>query len=327
MTRALLLNSGLAWAAYQAGALHHLVVDRRLRFDLCAGTGLGAVNAALVACDEMKALHTFWRNFSLRRLVGLNWRSPWRDGPLTFKPLRKFVDAHVHEETLKRRGVQLLFNCLDATTGEIQTFHYPGCSVPLSEALVAAASLPGLAAPLRKDSAQWTDATMVESFMLRALLRHPVAELWVVAATLPQPGAATNKDAIARRGKRNWRATVSRGLHLNQAQDVRDGLDYAHEALAAAAAYHGAHADLSQALRQQVDDAELRGRLEQQLQRIVTASSFPWKGTTATTVQLLTPSFPLQFPLWRFRAREIRGAMTLGYTDAQALTPGAGSSA
>lgn len=325
MTRALLLNSGLAWAAYQAGALRHLVLDRRMHFDLCAGSGLGALNAALVACDELEALDSFWRNFSWRRLVGLNWRSPWRNGPLIFKPLRKFIDAHVHEETLKRRGVQLLFSCLDATTGEIQTFHYPGCTVPLQEALVAAASLPGLAAPLREDSAQWVDATMVESFMMRALLRHPLADLWVVAATLPQSDAAQHNDVSLRRGKRNWRATTSRVLHLNQMQHVRDGLDYAQEAFAAAAAYQGAHADLSRALDEQVNDAELRERVQQQLQRVVTASSFPWKQTTATTVQLLTPSFPLQFPLWRFRARDLRGAMTLGYTDAQARTPGAGS--
>ncbi len=67
MTRALVLSSGLGAAAYQIGALQHLLQERRWHFDVCAGTGLGAINAAGVACGEFAALQTFWQHIGWRK--------------------------------------------------------------------------------------------------------------------------------------------------------------------------------------------------------------------------------------------------------------------
>src|SRR5205807_3796519 len=108
MKRALVLNSCISWAAYQVGALRHLVGDRAMHFDLCAGTGMGAMNAALVACGEFLALEAFWKHIGLRRLLTFNWRAPWSEGPFSGAPLRRFIAAHVSEEKLAERGVTFL---------------------------------------------------------------------------------------------------------------------------------------------------------------------------------------------------------------------------
>src|SRR2546421_9872687 len=100
MKRALVPNSGAWWAAYQIGALRHLVVDRAMHFELLAGTGIGAMNAALVACGEFSALEAFWKRIRIGSLITFNWRTPWREGPCTGTPQRRFIAAHVSEKKL-----------------------------------------------------------------------------------------------------------------------------------------------------------------------------------------------------------------------------------
>lgn len=328
MTRALLLNSGLAWAPYQVGVLRHLVGERRMHFDLCAGSGPGAVHAAFVACGEVDALSAFWRNFSVRRLLTVNWQSPWREGPLALGPLRKFIGAHVDEDRLRARGTELLFACLDAPSGEQRIFRYPGAETPLLDALVAAVSLPGLMPPLREErpvtgeERQWSDATPVDSFMIRTVLQQPLAELWAIAATLPEVDGSQPAETYP-----HWRAQASRALALNQARDVEDGLNYAQQLVHAVDAYRQVRARLPEALATQIPDPALRAALEERLDQVYTHSTFPWQDLPPPELHLLTPSRALDYPLWRFRRRDIRVALTLGYTDAHALNLDAGDTA
>ncbi len=319
MKRALLFNSGLAWAAYQVGALRHLIIDREMRFDLCAGTGLGAINAAFVACQEVEALAVFWERLSWRQLARLNWRSPWRGGPLQLKPLRKFISQHITEDKLRQAGTQLLFNCLDVANGREQIFLYPGANVPLADALAAAVTLPGLTPPLEQhnsgaDRPQWVDGTLVNSFILPTLLQLPVTEVWAVAATLPQ--LASNSPRLYP----HWRAIAGRALQLNQAQDVQLGLAAAQQLVAAAAAHQHVSRLLPEQVVERIPDAATKAIVQQRLSQVYGQSMFPC--LHAPTVHCLTPSQELTYPLWRFRASDLRAAQALGYADAQAFISG-----
>ena len=78
MSDALLLNAGASWAAYQAGVIEQLVGERRMRFDMYVGCGIGAMHAALLACGAYERIGPFWDSISTWKLVRPNVRNPWR---------------------------------------------------------------------------------------------------------------------------------------------------------------------------------------------------------------------------------------------------------
>ena len=116
MRDTLLLNAGASWAAYQIGAIEHIVGERGITFDSYVGCGIGAMNAALLACGEYDALIGFWNSISTRRLVRPNVTSPWK-ALARNSPQRRFVKAHVREQALIDRGTTLAFTTFDLMTG------------------------------------------------------------------------------------------------------------------------------------------------------------------------------------------------------------------
>ncbi|HYO49592.1 MAG TPA: patatin-like phospholipase family protein, partial [Chloroflexia bacterium] len=214
--RALVLNAASSWGAYHVGALRHLVGDLGLHFDLCAGTGIGAMNAALVACGELDALEEWWANVSLRQFVSPNWRAPWRRGPVLLTPQRRFLATHVSEEKLRERGTQLMVSTLDLQSGEENVHIYPGGDIPMLDALTAAISTPGLYPSFRRGGRQLVSATLANNFLLPKVLRYPFAEVFVVAAIIPRLGVWRRYDTAL--------SALHRNVLMNQAHDVRQGL-------------------------------------------------------------------------------------------------------
>ena len=313
MTRALVLSSGMTWAAYQIGALRHLIGERQLRFDLCAGTGMGAIHAAFAACGEFEALSEFWQHIGWRRLVALNWRSPWRDGPLSTKPLKAFLAAHLHENKLTA-GSQLRFTCLNLQTGREEVVTFPGGAVPLIDALAAAVSMPGVMAPLRVHNQPWLDASFVNSFNLRQILRgSAVDEVWAIATS----SAETVVTQAPRQRYLHWRAVADRALRLNQAHDVWRGLRAADQLSAAAAAQRHVRSQLPDRVAGLIEDPIVRERVRDRLNRLFEQSTFTMNRDRGPIVHAVTPSRPLAGSLWRFRRHEIEAALELGYQDAK----------
>lgn len=314
MTRALVLSSGLTWAAYQIGALRHLIGERQLRFDLCAGSGMGAIHAAFVACGEFQALREFWQHIGWRRLVAFNWRSPWREGPFTAKPLKTFLAAHLSESKLAAAGSQLQLTCLNLQTGREEAVTFPGSAVPLIDALAAAISLPGLMAPLRVHDQQWLDASFVNSFSLRQILRECAAdEVWAIATSAAEPIVTQ----APRRRYPHWRAVADRALRLNQAHDVWLGLRAADQLTAAAAAQRHVRSQLPDRVAGLIEDPIVRERVRDRLNHLFEQSTFTMNRDRGPIVHALTPSRPLAGSLWRFRRHEIATALELGYQDAK----------
>ncbi|MBP7689214.1 MAG: patatin-like phospholipase family protein [Thermoflexales bacterium] len=315
MTRALVLSSGLGTAAYQIGALRHLLQERHLHFDVCAGSGLGAINAAFIACGEFNALQSFWQHIGWRKLLAVNWHSPLREGTFTTAPLKRFLAAHVNESKLAKAGTQLKFTCLNLQTGREELVTFPGSPLPLIEILGAAFGPPGLAAPLRVHHQQWTDASYVNSFILRSIVRGgEVDDVWAIATSATESVTAQ----APRQRYAHWRAVAARGLQLNQAHDVWQGLSEARQISAAAAAHQHVRAQLPDRVAGQISDPVLHERVRQRLTRVFDQSAFPIK-SRAPNVHALTPSRLIAASTWRFRHDEIQAAQQLGYHDAQAL--------
>jgi predicted acylesterase/phospholipase RssA len=307
------LNAASSWGAYQVGALRHLVGDMSLHFDLCAGTGIGAMNAALVACGEFDALEEWWRRVSLRRLISPNWRAPWRRGPVLPTPQRRFLAAHVSEKKLRERGTRLMVSMLDLQSGEERVHIYPGCDIPILDALTAAISTPGLHPPLRHRGRQLVSATLANNFLLPKVLRHPFAEVFVVAAIIPRKGVWRTYDTAL--------SALHRNVLMNQAHDIRQGLADAQQSAQADAAFRHVARNVP-GVADRVMDADVRERLQSRLEHIYARATTQGQGDRPPVVRSITPSRDLDFPIWRFRAADLASAHELGYGDARAAMSG-----
>jgi NTE family protein len=308
--RALVLNAALGWGAYQAGAIRHLVVERGLRFDLCAGTGIGAMNAALVACGAVGALEEFWSHARLRSLLRPNLRHPWRDGPCSGAPQRRFIAGHVHEDALRERRVELWVSTFDVQRGLEEVLVYPGCELPLTDALMAAAATPGLLPPVVHRGRQLAEGTMISGFLLPSVVRADVEEVVAVGAAI-RPGRAP-----ARR-YRTWRAVLQRALTMNQAHDVLDGLRDADTVAAAAAAFRRLEAELPGRAAAAVGDPATSDAVRDALDQVYRSSRFPLRRAAGPVVHAITPSIDLDYPMWRFRGADLAWARALGHRDAR----------
>jgi len=306
MSRALVLNAGASWAAYQAGALRHVVSERRLDFELCAGTGIGAMNAAFVACGQFDALAEVWRRMAVRRLVRPTLRRPWA-GPLSGAPQRAAISAHVSEERLAARGARLLVSTLDLRAGRQRVLEYPESDVPLLDGLMAAVATPGLVAPLDRDDAQLAEGTLVDSFLLREVLARGPDEVVAIAVVSPE-GPPPRRYGT-------WRAVSDRALVLNLDHDVRSAFAHARARTDADEARRRAAGQLQALLGERVPDAALAGALQA---RIAEAYARP----PAPRVTAIVPSRELGYPLWRFPRRGMRAAAELGYGDARTALAG-----
>lgn len=315
--RALVLNAASSWGAYHVGALRHLTGDLGIRFDLCAGTGIGAMNAAMVACGEIDALEDWWRQVSLRRLISPNWHSPWRGGPLLAASQRRLLEAHTSVDKLRERGTRLLVSTLDLQSGEEGVHIYPGSTVPLLDVLVAALATPGLYPPLRRGGRQLVSATLANNFLLPQVLRHSFAEVVVVAAVIPQ------RDV--RRRYNTAPAAFHRNLVMNQAHDVRQGLEDAHYAAQASVAFRHVAQNVP-GVANSIENTAVREQLRTRLDDIYSQATAQRQaggiGKEPPVIRSIIPSRGLDFPVWRFRAADLAAAHRMGYRDARASMSG-----
>ena len=303
MSTAVVLNAGSSWAAYQVGVLRHLSAQRRpVRW--WAGTGIGAMNAALAACGEVAALEDFWDGLSARRLLSLG-RPPWREALFTGTPQRRFLRMHVSEARLAAHDTHLLVSTMDMRTGRLEVLRYPGSDVPLVDGLMAAVATPGLVAPLRHRGQQLVEGTFVDSLLLEQLLTTPADEVVLVA---PVGGAASSPH----RRYATWRAVAERALAMNQAEDVRRAAELAERTAAAAEAFRRVRR-LPERLASTAP-AAVRERVAADLGSVYTASLYPLRRPVGPRVVRLTAD--VGYPLWRFHAADLAAARALGERDA-----------
>jgi predicted acylesterase/phospholipase RssA len=311
MSRALVLNAGASLAAYQAGALRHVVRERGMEFDLLAGTGIGAMNAAFVACGALDALEALWARMSALTLVRPSPRRFWL-GPLSGAPQRAEIARHVSEERLAAGGARLLFNTLDLRTGRQVLLEYPGAGVPLLDGLMAAVATPAAVAPVEHGGRQLAEGTFVESFLLRDVLDRGPEEVVAIAV-------ASARDARERR-YRTWRAVSDRAMAMNLDHDVRSSVEHAERVRAAARARERLRGDLVALVAERVPDASLAGGLRDRIGDVYGDARPP-------SVTVISPSQSLGYPMWRFPRAAMRAAAELGHRDASAALAAEGAPA
>lgn len=321
MKRTLVLNSGASWASYHIGALECLVEDRGLSFDYCAGTGIGAMNAAFVACDAFGALKEFWHDIGWFKLISVNWQHPWEQAPFIGDPQAEFIARHVSEEKLRSAGRKLVFNTMDLNSGQEQTFTYPGGPMPLIDALRGATAVPGCTSPMRYGQWQLVEGTFINSFLVsQVLAKYPVDELYAVAALPPGRQPAVEPPEIYS----NWREVMRRSLQLNLSRDIWAGNEQAEKIIAAARAHTQIGEQLQEAVSSHIADPDVQEKLTRALRKKHDTSDFPYRWETIPDLYKVVTSRPIIFPMWRFQQKHLRALMETGYQDAAAVVEGRG---
>jgi predicted acylesterase/phospholipase RssA len=309
MTRALLLSAGSSWAAYEMGALEHLISARGKTFDLYVGAGIGAMNAAFAACGKVDELGRFWDRAGIRSLVSVDFRRLF-SSPLSNRPQREFVDRHISEKLLQDKGVQLAVTTLDLCLGLEVVLRYPGCELPLVDGIMAAVATSGLLPPVPFDDKLLAEATLVESVPMVAVAHlGPGDEITAILPALPD-------GSKGRRSYKTWRSVLERALAMNLANDVR-----------CAVRNHREDEKFASEVRQVIDgiDEILEGigdpTLATSLRQRAHAEFSTCSAESAPQLTAIIPSSELGYPLWRFRRKELAAARAMGFHDAEVLVP------
>jgi len=177
--------------AFLAGALDRLHRDGKLNdLAVVAGSGSGALAAALVALGKWDELRTIFLELSTMRIA--RPRHGWLPGgaarfllsnfmstPSLFVPegLATLVREHVDPELLRTAPVEALFPAVDLHSGAVRSFSSrTDHADELLLGVLAAASPPVVLPPVRIGFLQYADGTLVGHAPLRAAfgaLRRP----------------------------------------------------------------------------------------------------------------------------------------------------------
>jgi predicted patatin/cPLA2 family phospholipase len=313
MNKALILNSGAFWAAYQIGALKKLVEEDKLHFDLCAGTGIGAMNAAFIACGEWEALNTFWNNIKPRKLMSINWKSPFKKGFFTGKPQQKFIDKHVSEEKLKARGTTLVFSCLNLNSGKEELFTYPGENrLSLSDAIMAAVAVPGMSKYGELENNALVEGTFVRSFILHRIFKdYRPKQMYAVAAY------AQGKNQVVNPKEYNtWMRQLKRTFQLNMCRDVDAEITKTERDIKAMQEYKLNIEQMGNLIGLHVDDKDFERVLVETLEEHQIKSHFTHTTGEIPSLIKIVSGKEIEFPLWSSKKSKLNNLQREGYSDA-----------
>ena len=155
MRRALVLSGGGAKGAWQVGACHHLIVERRYWFDVIAGVSAGAVNGAALAPArdveelerELEHLRSVW--FGLRgshdiyrRRAGaaLGMVLGRRSSLYEVAPLRRVLEQHLDPPRVAASPIRLRVGYVDRLSGRYRSAGNDHAA--LVDAVLASCALP-----------------------------------------------------------------------------------------------------------------------------------------------------------------------------------------
>lgn len=232
--RAFLFTSCAAFGAIDVGVLHALA-DAGIDFQVYAGQGAGAVNAAALVGglsperlahlwlehaeprrnwlgDRLHPWNLAWRGGQVFRLRRDLWALPWWRSVLDLEPLRQGLERHLPEEAVRHSESRLQVFAWNLEEEEVTAF---GNDWFRHDQILASCSVPHLLPPVHIEQARYCDPTLLaphSPLSPLALGAQGVEEIY-----FPLPRLRT------RRGDFGWIRNLSRFLlETHQAQFERD---------------------------------------------------------------------------------------------------------
>ncbi len=213
MKTGVFLTPGASRTAYQVGALHALVTEAKVHFDVIGGCSVGALNGAFAAKGLTENLIEIWKDWTTKDVMVLDWPALlkglffWAPSIYSNKPEHESaIIPYITNDDIED-GLIFRFNIASLSTGENRIVQYPGESIPLATALKAAVAVPAVFVPEEIDGHQYSDGLAIEGCTLEEILLETGVERVFVLGVSPQllAGKKLNKasDVAQRAGDLN----------------------------------------------------------------------------------------------------------------------------
>ena len=244
MKRALVLSGGGSKGAWQAGAISHLMGDLGRRYDVLAGTSVGALNSSFLAhfpIGEEKAasdgLLEIWNTIKpgdvyRKWYYGILGIVPfvlprWLGGKPSMydsRPLRRLVERIVAPEKVAASGRKLRIGAVSLTSGRRQVWTEQDGD-QLVDAVLSSSSYPAAFLPIEIGDEVWSDDGLRQLAPVEEAIEAGAGEIDVLMC----------RDEVLHRGydpKTNGLDVVSRLIDMMMEEialwDIRAAALYPH---------------------------------------------------------------------------------------------------
>ncbi len=194
MNRALVLSGGGSKGAFEVGVLDYLIHNRRVSFDLFAGSSVGALNAAYLAqggdwisqSRRIEELKKQWLDIRGNRdIYHFNLQQIFHlfTGGSLYEPsgLKRLIENLIVPEKL-RHGKPLLVPTVALEDGELYLAdsRIEQDRDQITSFLLASASIPGYFPMVKIRGKHWVDGGLRENTPLNAVLNRNPREVFVI---------------------------------------------------------------------------------------------------------------------------------------------------
>jgi predicted acylesterase/phospholipase RssA len=198
------LTPGASRTAYQVGALHALITEAKVQFDVIGASSVGALNGAFAAKELTGNLVDIWKGWTTKDVMVLNWPLLlkgfflWARSIYSNEPEHKSaIDPYITDDQIKD-GLIFRFNIANIRTGENRIVQYPGDSIPLASAVRASVAVPAVFVPEKIEGHQYSDGLAIEGCALEEILLETGVDRAFVLGVSPQSmEVETLKNAAA----------------------------------------------------------------------------------------------------------------------------------
>lgn len=193
--RALVLSGGGSLGSYQAGAVHYLLRNLGIDYDIFTGVSVGALNASFLAqfrkglnIGASLGLSDLWLGIKGNRDVWKHWWFPWisaiwKKSVYTTKPLRKLVEEHINEGMLQNSGKILRVGSVSLTTGGFKVWTEQDPLI--KEGVLASSAFPGFFEPVKVGDEWHTDGGVRDVTPLKAAIDAGATKIDVILTNTP----------------------------------------------------------------------------------------------------------------------------------------------
>lgn len=170
--RALVLSGGGSKGSYQAGALKHILGEKRINYDALCGVSVGAINVAYLAqfkpgqeIASVKELCDMWSTLNNSKIYKRwfpfgRWHAIWKKSFFDSSPLHNLLKSGISLEKIRESGKHVNVGTVSLSSGKYTIFDQT--SDHFIDAVIASASFPGMLTPVSFLGQLWTDGGVKE---------------------------------------------------------------------------------------------------------------------------------------------------------------------
>lgn len=201
--RALVLSGGGVKGAYQVGALKHLIIDKKVQYDILCGISVGALNCSFMSMfskeDEEQALNElygFWKTVNNDTIIK-PWcpfrqlHAFWLSSMYNSQPLIDLIHERIDLEKVRASGRKVAVGAVSLTTGQYKSFTPDDDS--FVDGVLASSSFPAGLKPIKIGNELYTDGGVKHITPLKEAIAFGATEIDVIICS-PEMTTAPFKE-------------------------------------------------------------------------------------------------------------------------------------